>query len=65
MGYIHGKGLGKEKQGIVEPLKPVARPGRGALGIFFTIILFFGIIMQNTLGAYGHEAQGPKFGGMQ
>ena len=34
MGYIHGKGLGKEKQGIVEPLKPVARPGRGALGIF-------------------------------
>jgi tuftelin-interacting protein 11 len=46
MGYVQGKGLGKEKQGIVEPIKAALRPGRGAVG------------------AYGREAQGPKFGGL-
>lgn len=45
MGYVHGKGLGTNKQGIVEPLQAKLRPGRGAVG------------------AYGKEAQGPKFGG--
>lgn len=45
MGYVPGKGLGADKQGIVEPVQAKVRPGRGALG------------------AYGKEAQGPKFGG--
>ena len=34
MGYVSGKGLGKEKQGITEPVQAVARPGRGAVGAY-------------------------------
>uniref|UniRef100_A0A915E515 G-patch domain-containing protein n=1 Tax=Ditylenchus dipsaci TaxID=166011 RepID=A0A915E515_9BILA len=44
MGYVHGKGLGANQQGIVEPVQAKLRVGRGAIG------------------AYGKEAQGPKFG---
>ncbi|KRZ42247.1 Tuftelin-interacting protein 11, partial [Trichinella pseudospiralis] len=34
MGYEPGKGLGKQSQGIAEPVKAVARPGRGAIGAY-------------------------------
>ncbi|KAI1709720.1 GC-rich sequence DNA-binding factor-like protein domain-containing protein [Ditylenchus destructor] len=32
MGYVHGKGLGANKQGIVEPIEAKVRPGRAAVG---------------------------------
>lgn len=49
MGYVHGKGLGLSKQGIVEPVQAVLRPGRGAIGAYgkevkgpkFGSIIFF------------------------
>lgn len=34
MGYVHGKGLGANKQGIVEPIQAFLRPGRGAIGAY-------------------------------
>lgn len=34
MGYEQGKGLGVKKQGIVEPIQPKMRPGRGAVGAY-------------------------------
>ncbi|XP_003366553.1 tuftelin-interacting protein 11, partial [Trichinella spiralis] len=34
MGYEPGKGLGKQSQGIAEPVKAVVRPGRGAIGAY-------------------------------
>lgn len=32
MGYIQGKGLGKQSQGIVQPIEPRGNPGRKGLG---------------------------------
>jgi hypothetical protein len=32
MGYEQGKGLGKRKQGILDPIQPVMNPGKLALG---------------------------------
>lgn len=34
MGWKDGKGLGKEGQGIVEPVKAILRPGRAAVGAY-------------------------------
>lgn len=34
MGYEQGKGLGSQKQGIVEPIQTKLRPGRGAVGAY-------------------------------
>lgn len=34
MGYVHGKGLGANKQGITEPVTAKVRPGRGAVGAY-------------------------------
>ncbi|KRZ06570.1 Tuftelin-interacting protein 11, partial [Trichinella zimbabwensis] len=34
MGYEPGKGLGRQSQGIAEPVKAVVRPGRGAIGAY-------------------------------
>jgi hypothetical protein len=34
MGWEHGKGLGREGQGIIEPVKVNLRPGRGAIGAY-------------------------------
>ncbi|KAF8361284.1 stip-1 [Pristionchus pacificus] len=33
-GYQPGKGLGKEGQGIIEPVQAAVRPGRGAVGAY-------------------------------
>ncbi|KAK6103807.1 GC-rich sequence DNA-binding factor-like family protein [Brugia pahangi] len=34
MGYVPGQGLGANKQGIVEPIQAVLRPGRAAVGAY-------------------------------
>uniref|UniRef100_A0A915CKK8 G-patch domain-containing protein n=4 Tax=Parascaris univalens TaxID=6257 RepID=A0A915CKK8_PARUN len=34
MGYVPGQGLGANKQGIVEPVQAVLRPGRAAIGAY-------------------------------
>lgn len=34
MGHKHGAGLGREGQGIAEPIKAAPRPGRGAVGMY-------------------------------
>ncbi|KHN87809.1 Septin and tuftelin-interacting protein 1 -like protein [Toxocara canis] len=34
MGYVPGQGLGAKKQGIVEPVQAVLRPGRAAIGAY-------------------------------
>ncbi|MFH4981967.1 hypothetical protein AB6A40_008676 [Gnathostoma spinigerum] len=34
MGYVPGQGLGVSKQGIVEPVEAVLRPGRAAVGAY-------------------------------
>jgi hypothetical protein len=34
MGWEAGKGLGHKKQGIVEPVQAILRPGRGAVGAY-------------------------------
>lgn len=34
MGYQHGKGLGKNLQGIIEPIEAKKRPGAGSIGLY-------------------------------
>jgi G-patch domain len=34
MGYEEGRGLGAQKQGIIEPVTAKLRPGRGAVGAY-------------------------------
>ncbi|VDN06589.1 unnamed protein product, partial [Thelazia callipaeda] len=34
MGYVPGQGLGAQKQGIVEPIQAILRPGRAAVGAY-------------------------------
>lgn len=34
MGFVPGQGLGIRKQGIVEPVQAVVRPGRAAVGAY-------------------------------
>ena len=36
MGYIHGKGLGKNQQGISTPVEAAKRRGKGAIGYYGT-----------------------------
>lgn len=34
MGFVPGQGLGAKKQGIIEPVQAVVRPGRAAVGAY-------------------------------
>ncbi|KAI1708716.1 g-patch domain-containing protein [Ditylenchus destructor] len=43
MGYVHGKGLGINEQGIVKPIKAIENPGRAGVGVYH----FRGHIMSN------------------
>lgn len=36
MGYIHGKGLGKNQQGISTPVEAAKRKGKAAIGYYGT-----------------------------
>uniref|UniRef100_A0A7E4V146 G-patch domain-containing protein n=1 Tax=Panagrellus redivivus TaxID=6233 RepID=A0A7E4V146_PANRE len=60
MGYVPGKGLGVNKQGIVEPIKAAPRQGKGAVGAYGPEVSAIGQKFGETAAqAQARQREGP------